>query len=154
MSHDSLLILPLIMIHNSWIILLNHHLYSTSLWALSKKQWIMIHESWIILPLTLPRTLTLLPWSIPESFIVIGPATCQPIGKKGQDSQSPPTPPYIPTPASLAGSTKSTFVINGEGYQCIKTVCPHMRASLMPALPPLRQRRILYRSFRPLFYRY
>ena len=35
-----------------------------------------------------------------------------------------------------------------------QSALPHMRASLMPALPPLRQRRILYRSFRPLFYRY
>ena len=47
MSHDSWLILPLILIHNSWIILLNHHLYSTSLKALSKKPWIM-HDSWIL----------------------------------------------------------------------------------------------------------
>ena len=53
----------------------------------------MNHESWIILPLTLTRTLTLLPQSIPESFRVIGPATREPIGYTVQDSHPPPTPP-------------------------------------------------------------
>ena len=93
--------------HDSWV--LNHHnskidslllsnpykphLYYTSVKSLSKKPWIMIHQSWFIPPLTLPRTVTLLPRSIPESFRVIGPATREPIGYTVQDSHPPPTPP-------------------------------------------------------------
>ena len=55
----------------------------------------MNHKSWFILSLTLPRTCTLLPWSIPESFTEIGPSTWAPTCYNAQDSHpSPHTPLY------------------------------------------------------------
>ena len=88
MIHNSWVILPLILIHNSWILLPNPIytplLYNLSLW--SHKSW--NHGSLIIPPLTLTRTLTLLPRSIPESFTVIGPAMCEPIAEILQETHA------------------------------------------------------------------
>ena len=108
MNHDSQLLSHAT--SNIESLLLEHppkpHLHSTFLQALRNKtneSWIMIHKSWIIPPLTLTRTLSLLPRSIPESFIVIGQAMCEPIAVIVLETDPPPTPPFIPTPAAPAG---------------------------------------------------
>ena len=41
--------------------------------------------------------------SISESFTVIGPAMCEPIAVVVLETDPPPTPPFIPTPAAPAG---------------------------------------------------
>ena len=103
-SHDSRVIPPLRVIHNSKII---QPIPIYSLCAYILTVYNMNHESWLPSHSTSsffwPRTCTLLPWSIPESFTEIGPSTWAPTFHKPQKPTLPPDPPLYFQPAAPAG---------------------------------------------------